>query len=135
MVFGTFDGLHRGHLHFFRQAKKLGRNAYLIVSVARDLNVKKIKKRLPEWPEDKRASVLRRVSSVDKVVLSGIRNHLLHIIKERPDIIALGYDQRHYVKNLRADLKKRGLLVKIRRLRPYKPDIFKNRLLKKKRGL
>ena len=42
MVFGTFDGLHEGHLDFFRQAREYG--DYLIVAVARDVNVKKIKK-------------------------------------------------------------------------------------------
>ena len=45
MVFGTFDGIHRGHLHFFKQARGLVKNPYLIVSVARDVNVKRIKGR------------------------------------------------------------------------------------------
>ncbi|HEY4500387.1 MAG TPA: adenylyltransferase/cytidyltransferase family protein, partial [Candidatus Paceibacterota bacterium] len=43
MVFGTFDILHPGHLYFLRAAKKLG--DYLIVSLARDVNVRKIKGR------------------------------------------------------------------------------------------
>ena len=41
MLFGTFDGLHEGHFDLFRQAKKYG--DYLVVVVARDVNVKKIK--------------------------------------------------------------------------------------------
>ena len=41
MVFGTFDGLHKGHLNFFKQAKKLAQKSFLIVSIARDLNVLK----------------------------------------------------------------------------------------------
>ena len=39
MVFGTFDGLHKGHINFFQQAVKLAKNSYLIVSIARDKNV------------------------------------------------------------------------------------------------
>ena len=41
MVFGTFDILHQGHLDFFKQARKLVANPFLVVSVARDVNVKK----------------------------------------------------------------------------------------------
>jgi cytidyltransferase-like protein len=43
MVFGTFDFLHKGHLNFFKQARSLAKNPYLIASVARDYNVKRIK--------------------------------------------------------------------------------------------
>ena len=43
MVFGTFDGVHKGHINFFKQARVLSKNPYLIVSIARDKNVKKIK--------------------------------------------------------------------------------------------
>ena len=74
-------------------------------------------------------ALVRKCGLADKVVLSGIKNHLPHIIKERPTIIALGYDQRAYVKNLKKDLQNKGLAVKITRLKPYKKNIFKNRLL------
>ena len=47
MVFGTFDGLHKGHIHFFNQAKNIVKNSFLIVSIARDKNVLKIKGKLP----------------------------------------------------------------------------------------
>ena len=42
MIFGTFDGLHKGHLNFFKQAKNFIQNSFLIVSIARDKNVYKI---------------------------------------------------------------------------------------------
>ena len=51
---------------------------------------------------------------------------------ERPDIIALGYDQKEYVKNLKKDLKNKGISVKVVRLKPYKEKVYKNHLLKKK---
>ena len=134
MVFGTFDGLHPGHLNFFRQAKKLKKNSILIVSIARDRNVKKIKKALPRLPEAKRLALVKKNPLVDAAVLGSIQNHIPHIVRARPDIIALGYDQRHYVKNLKKDLQKKGLLVKIVRLKPYRKSIFKNHLLSAKGG-
>ena len=133
MVFGTFDGLHKGHLNFFKQAKKLGKNSFLVVSVARDKNVLKIKKRKPWLSEKERLALVREVKFIDKVVLAGKAKYLPHILKERPDIIALGYDQKAYVKELKRDLKNKGVLVKIVRLKPYKENIYKNNLLKIKR--
>ena len=130
MVFGTFDGIHKGHLDFFKQAKKLVPRSFLIASVARDENVLKIKGKSPNSNEKKRMILVKNCPLVDKVVLSGIKNHLLHILKEKPDIIALGYDQKAYVSNLKKDLKNKGLIVKIARLKPYKEKIYKNHLRK-----
>ena len=133
MVFGTFDGVHPGHLNFFKQAKKISKKSFLIVSVARDKNVLKIKKSLPFLHEKKRIALLKKIKIVDKVVLAGRGNHIPHIIKERPDVIALGYDQRAYVKNLKKDLKNKGIPVKIVRLSPYREHIYKNEILKGKK--
>ena len=133
MVFGTFDGLHKGHLNFFKQAKNFLENSFLIVSIARDKNVFKIKGKSSLLNEKKRMNLVKKCKLVDKVVLSGLKNHIPHIVKENPDIIALGYDQKFYVKNLKKDLKNMGILVKIIRLKPYKEYIYKNHLLNKKR--
>ncbi|OGI95756.1 hypothetical protein A2917_00355 [Candidatus Nomurabacteria bacterium RIFCSPLOWO2_01_FULL_42_17] len=133
MVFGTFDGLHQGHLNFFKQAQKLVKRPlkpFLIVSVARDKNVKQIKGKRPFLNEKKRMALVRNCPLVDKVVLSGARDHLPHIIKESPDIIALGYDQKAYVKNLKKDLKSRGIEIKLARLKPYKEKLYKNHLIR-----
>jgi len=143
MVFGTFDGLHQGHLHFFKQARALKflvpgqvknfmRNSFLIVSIARDRNVFKIKGKHPSLSEKARMALIKKCALVDQVVLAGIKNHLPHIVKMRPDIIALGYDQKAYVQNLKKDLKNKGILVKIVRLKPYKEKVYKNHLLKTK---
>ena len=134
MVFGTFDGLHKGHLDFFKQARKLVKRPlkqFLIVSVARDINVKRIKGKLPLLNEKKRMILVKKCPLVDKVVLSGIKNHIPHIIRENPDIIALGYDQKAYVENLKKDLKNKGILVKIARLASYREKFYKNHLLRK----
>ena len=132
MVFGTFDGLHRGHLDFFKQAKNFTENSFLIVSIARDKNVIKIKGKFPRLSERERLSLVKKCVLVNKVVLAGKEKYLGHILKERPDVIALGYDQKAYVKELKNDFKRKGILIKIIRLKPYKEHIYKNHLIHKK---
>jgi cytidyltransferase-like protein len=133
MVFGTFDGLHKGHLSFFRQAKELSKKPYLVVSIARDRNVMKIKGHYPALNESQRLLLVKKCKLADRVILSGTKNHLPHIVKECPQIIALGYDQKAYIKNLRKDLKNKGIMVEIVRLKPFKKNVYKNSLLKIKR--
>lgn len=161
MVFGTFDGLHEGHLNFFQQARKLAQKPFLTISVARDRNVLKIKGKIPFRSEKKRMILVKKCGLADKVVLAGLKNHISHIVKEKPAIIALGYDQKAYidergsrgrvfshtaseskshqgnpyVKNLKKDLKNKGILVKIIRLKSYEKGIYKNHLLNKKRWI
>jgi FAD synthetase len=131
MIFGTFDGLHQGHLNFFQQARNLASDPYLVTSIARDKNVKKIKGKKPYFSERKRLSLIKKAGISDKVILAGKDNYLMHILKENPNIIALGYDQKAYVENLRKDLKNKGIFIKIVRLKPYKKNIYHNHLLKK----
>lgn len=133
MAFGTFDGLHKGHIDFFKQSRGLVSDPFLIVSIARDLNVKKIKGDLPLFNENKRMKIVGRNKLVDKVVLGAKVNYLSHILQEKPDIIALGYDQKHYVRNLKNNLLKFGLKVRVVRLQPFKPEIYKNKLIKLRR--
>ena len=126
MVFGTFDILHKGHLDFFKQAKRYG--DYLIAVVARDKTVKKVKSKLPRDNEKKRLKEVK--NHVDKAVLGMIKNKYKVIEKFKPDIICLGYDQDPL--NLKQELKKRRLNPKIIRLKPYKPHIHKSSRLRKK---
>ena len=60
MVFGTFDGLHKGHLDFFKQAKNFTKNSFLIVSIARDKNVFKIKGEYPSLRESARMALVKK---------------------------------------------------------------------------
>lgn len=130
MVFGTFDGLHQGHLNFFEQARNLHQFPFLIVSIGRDKNVLRIKGEYPDRDERMRMALVKKCKLIDRVVLSGVKTHISHIVKVRPDIIALGYDQKAYVKNLKKDLKNKGVSVKIMRLKPFKEKIYKNHLLR-----
>lgn len=130
MVFGVFDLLHPGHISFLKQAKKLG--PFLVVSVARDVNVKKIKGKSPIFDEKKRAEHIKQLKLASKVVLGGTKDAWPHIKKEKPDIIALGYDQGSFVGNLPKELLKRGLKAKIIRLKAFRPEVFKSKILRKR---
>ncbi len=132
MVFGTFDFLHKGHLNFFRQARQLAKKPFLIVSVARDSNVKKIKGKKPALNQYSRLQKLKKCPLVNRVVVGAKADYIGHILSEKPAIIGLGYDQKAYTANLRQLLNNRGLKVLIRRLKPFKPAVYKSSLFKRK---
>jgi FAD synthetase len=132
MVFGTFDVLHKGHLNFFQQARRLAKNPSLIVSIARDANVKRIKGQAPMYNEKHRLRLVKTCPLVDKVVLGGLKNYLTHIVKEKPEIIALGHDQNEYTKGLKVKLKKAGVKTRIIRLKPFKRKIYRSSIIKNK---
>ncbi len=136
MAFGTFDIVHPGHKHFFQQARALAgkHKPFLIVSLARDKNVVRIKGRPATSNELKRLARVKTVSEVDKAVLGAIGNHIPHIVKEKPEIIALGYDQSAYVGGLRSALAKAGLKVKVVRMKPHLQNKYKTSIIKKNKS-
>ena len=129
MIFGTFDGIHEGHLNLFKQAKSKG--DYLIAVVGRDATVKKVKNRWPGLGEKERAKNLRKYSDIDKVLLGGKGDPFKIIKRIKPDIICLGYDQNSFTQDLKKEIEVRKIKVKIVRLRAYKPKIYHSSKLKK----
>ncbi|MEK7664076.1 MAG: adenylyltransferase/cytidyltransferase family protein [Patescibacteria group bacterium] len=131
LVFGTFDGLHEGHLDFFKQARNFG--DYLSVVVGRDSTVKRVKNRLPKHNEQERLKSVKDSGFVDEARLGNEGNDPYKIIKEiNPDIICLGYDQTHFTDKLEQKLKEMGLHnIKIHRLKPHKSEKYKSSLLNK----
>ena len=126
MVFGTFDMVHEGHVDFFRQARALATNPYLIVSVARHAAVVRIKGGQPRRSEKERCALLKRNTLVDEVVLGQEDGYIEHILAARPDVIALGYDQSgEYVDRLERDLTNAGLSTKVVRLKAFAPEKYK----------
>ncbi len=126
MVFGTFDMIHAGHEDFFRQARSLALDPFLIVSVARDSAVKRIKGVSPRNRENERLAIIAANPLVDKAVLGDEVGYISHIRANAPQIIALGYDQDgEYVERLEEDLRKAGLTVRVERMEPYNPEEYK----------
>ncbi|HEY4500164.1 MAG TPA: adenylyltransferase/cytidyltransferase family protein [Candidatus Paceibacterota bacterium] len=124
LVFGTFDILHPGHIHFLREAKKLGH--FLVVSLAREKFIRKIKGHRAHHSESERKKLLESLRFVDQVVLGSKSDYLKHILELKPQIIALGYDQKAFTAGLREKLASRGLKVQITRLKSYRPSLYKS---------
>ena len=90
---GTFDYLHPGHESFLRQAGELGNELYVVV--ARDENVQRIKGCRPDHHECKRRDRVADLGIAKEVLLGYRGSDFLRIVGDlRPDVIALGYDQR-----------------------------------------
>ena len=128
MAFGTFDLFHPGHISFLKQAKKYGD---LTVVIARDRTVKQVKGKLPYSTEKQRRRAVKSSAVADKIIPGSLTDKYAAIKKYRPDVIALGYDQKFFVAELKSELKKIKLNTKIIRLKPFKPKKYKSSILKK----
>ncbi len=118
---GTFDHLHPGHISFLNQAKVLG--SELVVIVARDENVLRIKGIRADDDEEQRRLNVERTGIPDRVVLGYPDTDLLSILSElSPDVIALGYDQRMNEEKIKARLPG----CRVIRLSPFQPERFKS---------
>ncbi len=130
LAFGTFDILHLGHIYFLKKAKKLGKE--LIVVIARDENVKRIKGKKPLHNEKERAEILKALKFVDKVVLGDKKNFFKKIIEINPDIIALGYDQKVNKEKLEEAIKSCNKKIKIIRIGKFKDHKYKTSKIKER---
>lgn len=130
LAFGTFDGIHPGHIFYLKQAKKLGKE--LIVVIARDKTVKKIKGKKPILKEKERQNLIKTLKPVDKAILGFQTGTIFEILKKlKPDIIVLGYDQKPAKKELEKELKKIGIKAEIKRIKSLNPKKFKSSKIKK----
>jgi FAD synthetase len=125
LAFGTFDILHPGHVYALKEAKKYGDT--LTVIVARDATVCHIKNRKAVFKEKTRLKNLKKLKIADKVRLGCLDNKYQVIDDEDPDIVALGYDQKFFVDDLKKVV---GKKVQIVRLKAYKPEIYKSSKLR-----
>ena len=116
--------LHLGHVKFLEEAKKAGgKNAELIVIIARDSTVQETKGRKPIMPESQRRALVESLKVVDEAVL-GFENFDVGDVIDRikPDVIALGYDQAAMERRVREYVDKHGLNVKVVRVGKFEED-------------
>lgn len=104
---GVFDLLHYGHIKYLEEAKALGgKEAKLVVIVARDETVKRLKGTDPVIPEDQRRAVIEALRVVDEALLGFEDLDLDRVIQQvKPEIIAVGHDQQS-IKNQVKKIKK-----------------------------
>lgn len=121
IAFGTFDLIHPGHVHLLKEAKEYG--DFLVVVVARDGTVCEVKGKLPTNKEDERVKNVEKLNIADKVMLGCLDDKYKAIADEKPDIIALGYDQKVFVGKLTDVIDDN---VQIVRIAPYMPDLYKS---------
>lgn len=119
LVFGTFDKLHPGHRWFLTAARQYGDR--LVVVVARDHNVDKVKGHQPTQPEDQRLEQIQAIPEVAEARL-GLEDYSKkeQIIKEiKPDVICLGYDQAPHFQSP-------DPAIQVVRLEAFHPEIYKS---------
>jgi len=115
---GTFDLLHYGHVYYLTEAKKAGgKDSKLVVVVARDSTVEKLKGTKPVIPEDQRKAVIEALKVVDEAVLGHEEMDMAGVIESiKPDIVAVGHDQRNIEEMLRRCIEEQGLGVQIMKI-------------------
>jgi FAD synthetase len=121
---GVFDLLHLGHVKFLEEAKKAGgENSELIVIVARDSTVEKRKGKKPVVPEDQRRALVEALKVVDMALLGYEEFDMEKVIeKVKPDVIAVGYDQRTIEEELRKLIRVKGLDIEIVQIGKFEID-------------
>ena len=139
MIFGVFDGLHEGHKYFIEQARQAisphppltvrgGAEGAIVIVVARDSVVQKLKNKLPQWHELKRMEILKQNYPEATVVLGDEEQGRYNVIEVyKPDVLCLGYDQQALGKDLQGAME-RGIVptLPLVYLKPHKPELYKS---------
>ena len=131
---GTFDGLHDGHRYYLHFAKRLG--DHLTVIVARDHTVPLIKGKQTRLRERQRFAAVAALPWVNRVILGGRvrkghpKDRFRMLLRLKPDVICLGYDQDWLKKDIEEKVN-RGLLPKVKLIQKtaHRPEELHSSLL------
>ncbi len=130
LVFGVFDGVHEGHRALFRQAKAHGER--LVVAVAQDTIVERLKGKLPQHAIGERIALLRQEPLVDEAIPGDTELGAYTAVTEhRPAVVVLGYDQKALGEDLGLTARQRGWDFGIITADAHEPETYHNSLLKK----
>ena len=122
---GVFDCLHIGHIRFLEAARSLGDSLTVVVA-------HKNKKRAGIHTLEQRINLVRSLRMVDCAVKGDPADMFATVLREKPDIIALGYDQHnHSISEIKEGCRRIGLSdVRVLRLDDSKvPGISTSNLL------
>ncbi len=130
MAGGTFDILHLGHLHYLQEARELGDE--LVVVVACDKTVREHKHE-PLMDEEVRREMVGALKPVDEAIVGSEGDKFETVEEVEPDVIALGYDQRHEEEKLNEELSDRGMDdIEVKRLSHHKHELDSTRYIIRK---
>ncbi len=121
---GVFDLLHYGHIKYLEEAKKTGgKDARLVVIVARDETVRSFKGQDPIIPEDQRRAVIEALKVVDEVLLGFENMDLARVLLQvKPDIVVVGHDQEAIRAQVDKINKAREMNIKIIQVKQFGED-------------
>jgi FAD synthetase len=129
MATGVFDLLHPGHLYFLEEAKRLGDE--LVVVVARDQTARRLK-HTPYVPEHIRRQMVEALKPVDRAILGSSTDIYQTVVDVKPDFIALGHDQMWNEHEVEQECQRRGVPVKVVRLKALPHDELATRRIVEK---
>ena len=133
LAFGSFDIIHPGHLYYLKKAKQYGNK--LIVVVARDDSIRKLKNRKPVFNQKDRAVIVNSLKIVDNAVvgkkITNLSDRYEIFKKYKPNVVVFGHDQKIDEKQLKAWLKKNKLNTKIVRINSFKRSFYSSSRIRK----
>ncbi len=121
-VAGAFDSFHMGHQFFLWKASSMCKE--LVVVVARDETIKRIKNKTPKYSEEKRLQRIKEENLFNAKIRLGREdaNFVVTLKEENPDVLLLGYDQKFDEKKGRESFPNLIIL----RADSFAPDFFKS---------
>ena len=125
---GVFNILHPGHVFFLEEAKKHGDE--LIVVIASDKTVLE-KKGFLLFSAEERKLMVEALEVVDRAVIGSDSDFMKIVEIEKPDVIALGSDQKFSEEELSAQLKERGSNATVIRVKKYLEHYSTGRIIRK----
>jgi FAD synthetase len=127
LVFGVFDRLHDGHVHFLKASSEYGD---LHVVIARDDQVSALKNKKPIENEETRKEQVEQLDFVKGVHLGDEEQGRYSALTSlEPDIICLGYDQDALGESVRTFCRDNDLNPVFIRINGYNTDKLKSSLL------
>ena len=90
------------------------------------------RRKKPLHSQAERLHDVQALPLVDKAVLGQEGDKWKIIEEHKPNILCLGYDQKYFTENLEEGLKQRGLQVRVVRIKPYQPEIYKTSKLRER---
>jgi cytidyltransferase-like protein len=127
MMGGAFEIIHPGHLHTMEEARKLGNT--LVVVAAADSAVLRNKGREPVTTQEWRVRLISSLRMVD-VALAGGKGSIYDTMERvKPDVVALGYDQKHNPAEIEEEARRRGISLRVVRLDSPIPGIKTSKII------